>query len=759
MSTRRCPHCGERLGAQARFCKTCGAQVEPQWDDLGFDPNQNRRPEQPEVDRRENRQMDWTETGYYGNGPAEPPKGSGKKWIPIAAAVCVLIAVIGVSVFSILHVGKSNEISIERVQNSDGTWLEYAYNANGNLETETKYSADGEKDFWTEYEYDDNGNRTKETHYDKNGEVGWIYIYEYDAAGNQLKQERTDKNGTPEWRIETEYDGDKKTKATEYNAKNEKINYHLYDYEGKNLVKDTIYNTDNSIKEYTTITYNQNNQKTAETKYNGANVKISHVETSYNDDGTVAKETVTNEDGKTTVKEHEYEDDTDPAGEEKLSGSAEEPESESDYEQESDSAEVLQMLTEGDWWDCHPGTAEAYYRFQSDGTVQYANRKIDPSAEYQTIGSYEVHGDELTICIDAAGDYDEQIHELKYVQLTEDHSDWDYWDETAADWIDLGYTGGVFYQYNDTYTDGIKDARYVMCLVSSDLESLFEENIEESGEKSEETPTEEASDPAPEWLTSQYWWNRIQDINAFRFEEDGTWYSVECTYSGSADDLEIPLEVLGEKSEFGWEGTYTLDGDILTLNARSINDSSESFTWTFHVVTCPDGYDLLTTEDARFEWEYHDYPIQFAEKNNYTGPFFYEIDYVDSHEGSDNANWLMPYEDLVEQIGSSNEDDQADDQADDESDDEANADQYPIPERTLYYDADNPMTGDDVKYVQAALTEMAYTGITLNGTYDSATEDAVIRFQENHNLVVDGRAGPQTIGELTESLDAWRQTH
>lgn len=650
MSTRRCPNCGERLGAQARFCKACGAPVEPQWDDSGLDSDRSRQQEQPGFDRKENQPKDWNETEYSGDGssPAEPPKGSGKKWIPIAAAICVLVAVIGFSVFSILHVGKTDEISIERVQNSDGTWLEYAYNRNGNLETETKYSANGEKDFWTEYEYDSNGNRIKEIHYDKNGAVGWIYVYEYDAAGNQLKQERTDKNGTPEWRIETEYDGDKKTKATEYNAENEKINYHLYDYEGKNLVKDTIYNTDNSIKEYTTITYNQKNQKTAETKYDGADVKISHVETSYNEDGTVDCETTTDANGKVTREEHEYLENTDETEEEapeELSGSAEEPDAKPEPETESEPEQ---------------------------------NTESETAPETET-------------------------------------------EETAE--------------------------------TIPEPEEMPEEEPETAIEEEPETDSEEIL----QILQQNDWWSYIQDIDAIRFESDGTWHSLSCDYAeGAGGSLVQPLIIYEEKDEYGDEGTYTVNGTTLTMTG---GDSNSTWTTTLEYVTTADGYDRLTTEDAQNEWSMQDYPVSYAESIDYTDGFFYETGFTDPEQMS-NAMWLMPYDaDLVPETDTDIQSDEDEETAEESGGNEWNADQYPIPERTLYYDAENPLTGDDVKYVQAALTEMEYSGITLSGEYDSATEDAVIRFQENHNLVVDGRAGQQTIGELTESLDAWRQTH
>lgn len=91
----------------------------------------------------------------------------------------------------------------------------------------------------------------------------------------------------------------------------------------------------------------------------------------------------------------------------------------------------------------------------------------------------------------------------------------------------------------------------------------------------------------------------------------------------------------------------------------------------------------------------------------------------------------------------------------------ANADLYPIPERSLRYISSSPMTGDDIKYVQAALIEMNYTdtAIYVSGTYDSYTEEAVKRFQTNHGLYVDGIVGTKTIAELQSSLSAWRKKH
>lgn len=97
--------------------------------------------------------------------------------------------------------------------------------------------------------------------------------------------------------------------------------------------------------------------------------------------------------------------------------------------------------------------------------------------------------------------------------------------------------------------------------------------------------------------------------------------------------------------------------------------------------------------------------------------------------------------------------------AEDTSSNIINADLYSIPERSLEYRAGDLISGDDVKYVQAALIEMNYNGITLNGKYDADTEAAVIRFQKNHNLYVDGVVGEKTTAALQEALITWRIKH
>jgi N-acetylmuramoyl-L-alanine amidase len=52
--------------------------------------------------------------------------------------------------------------------------------------------------------------------------------------------------------------------------------------------------------------------------------------------------------------------------------------------------------------------------------------------------------------------------------------------------------------------------------------------------------------------------------------------------------------------------------------------------------------------------------------------------------------------------------------------------------------------GDDIKALQERLEKLNFKPGVIDGTYGKVTEDAVIRFQQAANLIVDGIVGPQT---------------
>src|SRR6056297_3511527 len=56
--------------------------------------------------------------------------------------------------------------------------------------------------------------------------------------------------------------------------------------------------------------------------------------------------------------------------------------------------------------------------------------------------------------------------------------------------------------------------------------------------------------------------------------------------------------------------------------------------------------------------------------------------------------------------------------------------------------------GDDVKELQIKLEQWGYHPGVADGIYGVATERAIIQFQKNQELAIDGIAGYQTINKL-----------
>ena len=69
------------------------------------------------------------------------------------------------------------------------------------------------------------------------------------------------------------------------------------------------------------------------------------------------------------------------------------------------------------------------------------------------------------------------------------------------------------------------------------------------------------------------------------------------------------------------------------------------------------------------------------------------------------------------------------------------------PDTTDYPTLRSGDTGAEVTKMQQALVNLKYT-LSVTGTYDAATKDAVIGFQQRNQLSVDGVAGPNTLQKL-----------
>ena len=77
----------------------------------------------------------------------------------------------------------------------------------------------------------------------------------------------------------------------------------------------------------------------------------------------------------------------------------------------------------------------------------------------------------------------------------------------------------------------------------------------------------------------------------------------------------------------------------------------------------------------------------------------------------------------------------------------ASAIPYPEPARVLR----RGMQGNDVKWLQTALTRLGYT-LTVDGDFGSYTESAVRTFQRNVGLTADGVVGPATLRAIKDRL-------
>ena len=61
------------------------------------------------------------------------------------------------------------------------------------------------------------------------------------------------------------------------------------------------------------------------------------------------------------------------------------------------------------------------------------------------------------------------------------------------------------------------------------------------------------------------------------------------------------------------------------------------------------------------------------------------------------------------------------------------------------------ISGQNVERLQGDLSRLGYQ-ISVNGVFDEVTENAVKKFQQDHNLTVDGVVGPQTGRQLGAAL-------
>jgi uncharacterized protein YjdB len=129
-------------------------------------------------------------------------------------------------------------------------------------------------------------------------------------------------------------------------------------------------------------------------------------------------------------------------------------------------------------------------------------------------------------------------------------------------------------------------------------------------------------------LCSNYWWNNIQDINVYKFNADGTWYTPNftATYTGK-----IPLVITGGQSSWGDSGTYTVSNNTVTLTGR--NGWNATLTYSSQK-------EIAKKASDKQEWEM---VSDILSEYSYTDNIFYELKFERDEYGLENAVWLIPY--------------------------------------------------------------------------------------------------------------------
>ena len=196
---------------------------------------------------------------------------------------------------------------------SQGNWVEYSYDAAGNLTREIGYDPDGSIDHRYEYNYDAAGNLTRKTWY-RPGDIKWNwYEYSYDAAGNQTRYIEYLPDGIINDWIEWSYDAaGNQTRVTTYNTVGSIKYWTEYSYDAAgNKTGETHYDSDGSMSGWDEYSYDAAGNKTRVTHYGYTGSMSGWYEYSYDAAGNMTREIWCRSDGSIY---HWYEYSYDEAG-------------------------------------------------------------------------------------------------------------------------------------------------------------------------------------------------------------------------------------------------------------------------------------------------------------------------------------------------------------------------------------------------------------------------------------------------------------
>lgn len=235
-----------------------------------------------------------------------------------------------------------------------------------------------------------------------------------------------------------------------------------------------------------------------------------------------------------------------------------------------------------------------------------------------------------------------------------------------------------------------------------------------------------------------------------------------------SDDLYSFLDGVWVSSDGGTEMTYNKNDDSMYIasNYFSTPIQIDSDGMSFTEYDTVDGSEFESALGIDPEETYVEYDLAFegvGDEGEEVGGFW--IIYVPKGFSSDKI-YLVSYagdegsEDVVIELIKSNSENVEGGSKYENSNisDEDPWASYELPVRKLYYDPDNIMSGNDVRYIQFVLLKwdilLPEENGDVSGVFDEETKAAVMQYQEDAGLEVDGIVGSETLAQMQMDFEA-----
>lgn len=251
------------------------------------------------------------------------------------------------------------------------------------------------------------------------------------------------------------------------------------------------------------------------------------------------------------------------------------------------------------------------------------------------------------------------------------------------------------------------------------------------------------------------------------------WYDPQTqqTYSFGvqlSDDLYSFLDGVWVSSDGGMEMTYNKNEELMYIESNQFSTpvQIDSDGMSFIEDDTIDGSAFDSALGIDTEETYVEYRLEFEgvdDEGEEVGDFWFV--YVPKGFSSDKMYWVSyagdeGSEDVVIELIKSNSENIEGNNKYENSDisDEDPWASYELPVRKLYYDPDNLMSGNDVRYIQFVLLKWDILSPEENGDvsgiFDEKTKAAVMQYQEDAGLEIDGVVGPETLAQMQMDFES-----